>query len=343
MSDPTVDQSVFNARNVRTNPADAPPRSYVVPRTNKTPTIDGTIDEAIWGHAPWTEDFVDIEGDRQPNPRFRTRAKMLWDDYAFYFAVEMEEPHVWGKITQHDAVIYQDNDFEIFIDPSGSGHHYGEIEVNALNTTWDLMLDRPYRAGGSPYNGWEMHGVRTAVSIKGTLNDPSDVDLGWSGVVAIPWSALQEIAKRDCPPKDGDQWRVNFSRVEWQTSVENGEYQKVPGTSEGNWVWSPQSAIDMHRPERWGVVQFSSRLENLPEARTLDDWQNRIILVTIWEEQQEFHRVHGRYANSVAELGVDHAGLEIEATTNQFEARLGTRQTDHQLRFSEIRSTNFVG
>jgi hypothetical protein len=26
---------------------------------------------------------------------------------------------------------------------------------------------------------------------------------------------------------------------------------------EDNWVWSPQGAIDMHMPERWGVVRFS--------------------------------------------------------------------------------------
>ena len=25
---------------------------------------------------------------------------------------------------------------------------------------------------------------------------------------------------------------------------------------EDNWVWSPQGLVDMHVPERWGVVQF---------------------------------------------------------------------------------------
>ena len=38
----------------------------------------------------------------------------------------------------------------------------------------------------------------------------------------------------------------------------NGQYQKVPKTPEDNWVWSPQGVIDMHRPERWGFVQFST-------------------------------------------------------------------------------------
>ena len=50
----------------------------------------------------------------------------------FYVAAEMEEPHVWGTLTQHDAVIFQDNDFEVFIDPDGDNHEYYEFEINAL-------------------------------------------------------------------------------------------------------------------------------------------------------------------------------------------------------------------
>src|SRR5437762_10018554 len=48
----------------------------------------------------------------------------------------------------------------------------------------------------------------------------------------------------------GDQWRVNFSRVEWRHEVLDGKYRKIPNLREDNWVWSPQGVIDMHRPER---------------------------------------------------------------------------------------------
>ena len=43
---------------------------------------------------------------------------------------------------------------------------------------------------------------------------------------AIPWKVLAEFAHRRTPPGDGDQWRVNFSRVEWQHQVVNGKYRK---------------------------------------------------------------------------------------------------------------------
>ena len=106
------------------------------------------IDDAAWQAAPWTDGFVDIEGDRKPQPRFRTRVKMLWDDEHFYVAAELEEPHVWGTLTKHDSVIFHDNDFEVFIDPDGDNHEYYEFEINALNTEWDLFLKKPYRDGG---------------------------------------------------------------------------------------------------------------------------------------------------------------------------------------------------
>ena len=90
-------------------------RCYVAHRVGAPFEIDGRLDKAPWRDVPWTEDFVDIEGDAKPGPRFRTRAKMCWDDACIYVAAEMEEPHVWGTLTKHDSVIFHDNDFEVGI------------------------------------------------------------------------------------------------------------------------------------------------------------------------------------------------------------------------------------
>jgi hypothetical protein len=96
------------------------PKGYVCYRASGPIRIDGRLDEAAWGTAPWTDDFMDIEGDAKPRPRFRTRAKMVWDQQFFYIAAELEEPHVSGTLTQHDTVIFQDNDFEVFLDPTAT-------------------------------------------------------------------------------------------------------------------------------------------------------------------------------------------------------------------------------
>jgi hypothetical protein len=233
------------------------PKSYVCHRTASPIRIDGRLSDRGWRIAPWTDSFVDIEGDAKPHPRFKTRVKMLWDDRYFYIAAEMEEPHVWGTLTQHDSVIFHDNDFEVFIDPNGDTLEYYELEINALNTTWDLFLPKPYRFGGKAQNQWEIPGMKTAVRVAGTLNDPRDVDRGWTVEIALPWRALAEYAHGPAPPRNGDVWRVNFSRVEWEHEIADGRYRKVAGKKEDNWVWSPQGEINMHIPERWGYVRFS--------------------------------------------------------------------------------------
>ncbi len=236
--------------------ASATPKEYICRRASGTIKIDGKLDEPAWRKAAATDAFVDIEGDLKPLPRFVTRAKMLWDDQYFYIAAEMEEPHVWGTLTQRDSVIFHDNDFEVFIDPNGDRDEYYEFEINALNTGWDLFLPKPYRDGGTAQNSWDIVGLKTAIHINGTLNNPKDKDRGWSVELALPWKTLSEYAHKAAPPKDGDEWRVNFSRVEWQHEIVGGKYRKVPNTKEDNWVWSPQSVVDMHRPEMWGIVRF---------------------------------------------------------------------------------------
>lgn len=281
------------------------PKGYVCYRTDSPPKIDGRLDDAAWQTAAWTDTFVDIEGDRKPAPRFRTRAKMLWDTEYFYFAVEMEEPHVSGTLTRHDSVIFHDNDFELFIDPDGDLHGYYELEINALNTGWDLFLPRPYKDGGRADDGWEISGLITAVNVDGTLNDPSDVDRGWSVEIAVPWKALREFAVRACPPGDGDQWRINFSRVEWKHEIQSGKYQKIATTREDNWVWSPQGIIDMHRPERWGYVQFSTSPAGTARFVSDPTLRARDALLEIYYAQRDFHQQHQRWASSLDQLKLD--------------------------------------
>ena len=157
------------------------PRQYICPRADGPVVIDGKLDEKAWEAAAWTDDFVDIEGPVGSAPAHRTVVRMLWDDNYFYFAAQMDEPHVWGTLEQRDAVIYHDNDFEVFIDPDGDNHLYYELEINALGTEWDLMLIKPYRDGGPAVNAWDIQGLQTAVHVSGTLNDPGDVDEGNSG------------------------------------------------------------------------------------------------------------------------------------------------------------------
>jgi hypothetical protein len=298
------------------------PRGYVCYRAESQLSLNGKLDDPAWKAVPWTEAFVDIEGDKQPKPRFLTRAKMLWDDAFFYIGVDMEEPHVWATLTERDSVIFQDNDFEVFIDPDGDNHQYYEIEINALNTVWDLRLTKPYRDKGKALNEWDVIGMKSAVHVDGTLNDPSTQDRGWSVEMAFPWKALGEYANCPCPPRDGDQWRVNFSRVEWDIEIIEGKYRKIEKRPEHNWVWSPQDAIDMHRPERWGYIQFSTAAPGSVTFRPDPTHTFRDYLHRLYYAQRAFHEKHNRYAATLPELD------ENEKLPRRALAVLGLRLVD---------------
>ena len=149
----------------------------------------------------------------------------------FYLAADIQEPHVWATLSERDATIYHDNDFEVFIDADGDTHEYWEVEVNALGTVWDQFLVRPPRDGGASLSATDLPGLNTAVTVWGTLNDGRDMDEGWSLEMAIPWDALRQSAHRRAPPHDGDHWRMNFSRVEWnlEADPEGRGYEKKAG------------------------------------------------------------------------------------------------------------------
>lgn len=312
------------------------PRGYVCYFVPEPLVVDGQLNEVAWLQAPQTDQFVDIEGFLKPDPRFMTTARLLWDSTYLYVAASLEEPHVWGTLTDRDAVIYHDNDFELFIDPDGDTHEYYELEINALNTVWDLLLIKPYRDGGPAVNAWDIQGLKTAVSIRGTLNQPGDQDVGWSVEMAIPWKVLAECAHRASPPNDRDQWKLNFSRVEWRTVVQNGIYVKVVDSAgralpEDNWVWSPQGLIAMHYPERWGIVQFATAPvgTRLVAFTPSDEESSRACLFQLYYAEQNFFLQHHIFTTSLADLRLTSAPLagvpwppRLEATHDLFEAEL---------------------
>jgi hypothetical protein len=309
------------------------PKSYVCFQTGSPLFIDGKLDEASWQKSAWTDDFVDIEGPIRPAPRFRTHAKMLWDKQYLYLAAELNEPDIRATLTDRDAVIFYDNDFEVFIDPDGDTHQFYEFEMNALNTVWDLLLIKPYRDGGPAINAWDIKGLKSAVAINGTLNKPGDTDKGWTVEIAFPWEVLKECAHKDAPPKSGDQWRINFSRVEWRTDVVDGKYTKTldPKTGksfpEDNWVWSPQGLINMHCPEMWGFVQFSDkRIGTGEDVFKFNPEENaKWVLRQIYYDEKKFFEKHNRYSSTLSELGLDNLRVDgyslpiIETTSTMYE------------------------
>ena len=303
------------------------PKQYVSSKTSEKLVMDGKLDEESWQHASFTDDFVDIS--TQTTPKFLTKAKILWDDEFLYIGAILQENQIWANISKtchcvdpsEDQVIFHDNDFEIFVDPDGSTQYYKEFEMNAYNATWDLVLNKPYSDGGYE-NSSRVFGVEgfdmqpplvCGVSIDGgTINDPatSPTTQGWTVEVAIPLISLAVNETVTVPPKDGTFWRINFSRVEWHVEVSDNQYYKypccqscpIPGEPhEDNWVWSPMGEINMHAPDKWGLLQFSES-ESGSEPVFYVEWPIRHIAMTIYNAEHAFFNTYGSFTANVSAL-----------------------------------------
>lgn len=253
--------------------------------------IDGRLDEEAWQRAPFSSRFIDIITGA---PTIHdTRAAVLWDQTNLYVAYRIEEPFVRAKYTNQNDPIYYDNDVELFI--AGRDAYY-EFEINAFNTTYEVFFiwNDAYDNGGfaaepefsrsklKPFNGvgfknhprggrlgqfeWTFPGKRTAVAIDGTINNDTDRDRGWTVELAFPWKGLTWLAKADnrsLPPKEGDVWRMDFSRF-------NTYKEAPPAKDSGGWVWTRHGIWDSHIPECFTYIRFTTNDVSAPGSRATD-------------------------------------------------------------------------
>ena len=281
------------------------PKTYTAYKTIEPINVDGKVNESIWKNVEWSSNFIDIEGVK--NPKYQTNIKMIWDENFFYILANIQEPHIWANITEKDAVIFHNNDFEVFIDPENDTHNYYELEINALNTVWDLFITKPYRElNSSAINDWNISGLKSAIGINGTLNNPTDIDKGWIVEIAIPWSAYKTSYYQDVVPRDMF-WRINFSRVNWKHTIKDGVYSRKKNDDEKylkeyNWVWSPQGVVNMHEPEKWGYVLFSSKELGSNSFIIPEDEQIKWEMYNLHRKQNQYFKKNKKWVLNLNEL-----------------------------------------
>ncbi len=234
----------------RTTPP--PPNQVAVPQTSAPPIIDGKLDDVAWQNAA----TVDLKWRFNPanapmliplTPTVRTTARLLWDKQYLYVGFECEDADVWSTYTQRDAYVWEGEAVEVYLDPSGRGQNYKEIDLNSLGALIDL--NTPEAKDGNPGDveqnaRWNMAGVRWRTFVDGTVNDRTDRDTGWTAELAIP---LKEILPPDEQLYVGDIWRAQFYRIERPKDSTDATAEFL--------AWSPTDTF--HRPERFGILAFA--------------------------------------------------------------------------------------
>ena len=260
---------------------------YIAKKIVQDFEINGDVRKAPWSDATWSESFVDMATGEKP--RLLTKSAILWSDQKLYVAFWAEEPEVQAEISVRDELIFLENDLELFID---GGDCYYEFEINALGTIYEVFFiwrdsfpdsikfppelfdplgPNSYtfagdydRTGATFWKGthprgvrwafrdFDMSGLKSAVKVYGSLNDPSVIDEGWGVEISIPWASLSHLADgRALPPKDGDIWRFFLGRFqkEYRDGLEVFPHPASSLTSHG--------VYDTHQPEKWAQIEFS--------------------------------------------------------------------------------------
>jgi hypothetical protein len=288
-------------------------------KSGQTIVLDGLLNETAWEEVPWSSRFVDIANG--PTPYFETRFKARWQGEWLYVGAFLEDTAVWANVTQHDDVIFADNDFEIFVDPQGWNAWYKELEANALAVDWLLMLSHPYIDGGAVWDRskFDLPQLQVKTYVDGcTINDPSSGPCrGWSVEFALPLAGYvtNDTVPR-VPPQAGDLWRWQFSRVEWNVTVQDGHYVKVPGLQESNWVWQPMGVVNVHLPERWGYLCWLDSQVNVSQCRQDATWGLRQALIAVYYAQHQFNVIAGYFTTDVYALGMPAEVLNGALGTN---------------------------
>ena len=252
---------------------------YVCRRTSGI-RADGDLGKAQWTAAEWSPRFTDMVTGA---PAFyETRSACLWDDEHLYIGFKVAENDIRAMLTERDDLVYTENDVEVFI--AGKDCYY-ELEVNALGTIYEALFiwQDAFKAGGAfegsrefaltgdgvdilggfqdhfdhprgprwVFRRWDLPGLDVAVAIDGTLNDPTDIDRGWTVEMALPWRGMGCLSDgRPLPPRAGDVWKMNFFRFE-ALNFNGREIEPSLG-----WAWARHGVYDSHVPECFVDVVF---------------------------------------------------------------------------------------
>lgn len=248
-------------------------KTYTVPYTTQTITIDGVASEAAWALASvGGGDFVGHDTGIPGTPSTQqTTFKALWNDTYLYIYVQTQDlsPVFDASLTTDNATLtFAKDDFEFFFDPISSRnnepnptHKYQLVVFPQTNASGQLInpptafkwvaagdIDFPF-----PPTSWPS-GTNVQV---GMVLVPSPA--GYAAELAIPWSVFDVASVNtqpfNKPPVNGDVWSVQVCRL--HDTGNNTLASK----------WNPTASAGF-RTKPWGLWTYTGR----PAATAAQDW-----------------------------------------------------------------------
>ena len=219
------------------------PPALEIRRATAPIVLDGRGTDRAWSRAQRTAAWLNpVDGTAVEGGD--AWAKLLWDDTYLYVLMHARDPDVWATIRERDGALWDEEVLELYLDPSGDGRDYLELQLNPLGTVFDAVFPEPNQRDLASARAVDVEGMVTAVHVSGTVDDRTDADRSWSAEARIPFASLPGWETFE--PGDDATVRLNFYRYDRPADADG------PATS----AWSPVGPGSFHRPDRFGLGTF---------------------------------------------------------------------------------------
>jgi hypothetical protein len=163
-------------------------------RVDSPPTIDGRLDEAVWGQADVIEDFHQIRPGDGAQPSELTQVYLLYDDDALYIGARMydsEPDRIAAPTVRHGQGLGSDDRLVVILDPFNTRRGGYRFETNANGVRHEALYEEVSAFRSDWTVIWDV-----AASV---------FETGWIAELQIPFKTL---------PFDPaiDAWGFNFGR-----------------------------------------------------------------------------------------------------------------------------------
>jgi Carbohydrate family 9 binding domain-like len=211
------------------------------------PVLDGKLDDPCWKNAAVIDRFASFWATPKM-PRPGTRAYLVWDDEALYYAGSMTDAELRSFGTKRNDHLWNGDVFELFLKPTALRDEYYEFQANPRG----VVFEAPFPKRGHDFGGFDkapLLSSKAAVALRGTLDQPGDKDEGWSVEGRIPWSAFALTGGK---PKAGAEWLFAICRYDYGPK----------GTDPITMSSAPLSKPSFHRYEDYGKLRFEGAVES---------------------------------------------------------------------------------
>jgi hypothetical protein len=204
--------------------------------------IDGDLGESAWRDAQEVTLRDNRTGENVEDEKIITTVKTCYDAENLYISFVCNDPDIWGNFQERDDHLWTEEAVEVFIDTDTEPTTYIEIEVSPQNVLFDSYIIQPQEIDVDETAKFELPGMKTAVTVDGTLNQREDVDRRWTVEIAIPFRDMVEDFQGIVPGET--EWRINFYRINRDRDAARFGH-----------AWSP-TGTHFHNPGAFGYLVF---------------------------------------------------------------------------------------